>query len=687
MNELLAGRLIEEWANQSLPRSKERKTSMTVTLKTNPTGHYLELGGGACPLVRPNVDCRQCYDSSGTAMVDVVADFEKPLPFGDAEFDGVFSKYCLEHISYPHTLNFLKEIQRILIPRGKVVLVTANTQAQLEWIRTHCSVGSDNGGVGWDGKDLFTSASELLFGTLDYPENSHKAFFSPEILHWLLEQAGFEKINIAPYNERDTDLTIEAFKPVEIEEPKQQVNKVEGGYQIISSGLFPGCGEFLGRTKGEAAVVDERKTDVIPAPNVFGTNVEKSPVVSGMTSASRIHESGTIPTLSREQLFDKHYFNGGGKVGGYAREGYRDFPVHEITTQHILSRRPESVLEIGAARGYILKRLQDRGIRVAGLEVSRHCYLSRVTDDIFLHDICQTPWPIPDQSFDCCFSIATMEHIPEDRLPAVLAEIKRTCKWGLHGIDFGEKDDGFDKTHCTLKPRAWWNKIFHEHGLFATNMAHHAIVSKEELEQGKFPEEVLKGDGRCKLNLGCYTNMYHQGWVNIDQHDLIGFAQQQGYQFQRLDIRQGLPFATGSVDLIHMSHFLEHLSAKEGLDCLKECRRVIKPDGAIRIACPDTELLVHKYAKGTLDDFSEVSDGAEGSPTQAGKLWELLFSGHQMAYDKLTICQALEKAGFIPHPTYFRKTGAGKAGEQILRETLEIVQCLTCFVDATPLLG
>ena len=81
--------------------------------------------------------------------------------------------------------------------------------------------------------------------------------------------------------------------------------------------------------------------------------------------------------ISPENAFDKDYFNGGKKVGGYAREGYRDFPVHWVTANKVMSLNPKSVLELGCARGYILKKIQDEGVPIGGLEVSKHCYLTR----------------------------------------------------------------------------------------------------------------------------------------------------------------------------------------------------------------------------------------------------------------------------------------------------------------------
>ena len=438
------------------------------------------------------------------------------------------------------------------------------------------------------------------------------------------------------------------------------------------------------------------------------------PIVVGGGIAAKREELRSRGGLSREELFDKHYWNGGQKVGGYAHgrfgETYMDFACHWHTVNHITSRRPESVLELGAARGYIGKKLQDAGVKWAGLEISKHCHMTRCCDPIAVWDLCKTPWGpavCPDKKFDLCFSVAVLEHVPEEFLPAVIREMARTCRRGLHGVDFGHGDDGFDKTHCTLRPREFWLQEF----------AHHApgwpveILDKEELERGVLPQEVLMGDGKVKLEIGSFTTMTPFGWINIDIHDLAAFAEPNNYRYVRHDVRQGLPFPTGSVDCIHSNHFLEHLSYKDGLNHLRECRRVLKPQtGALRIAVPDTEMLLRSYfssgghvglfPKNTggdahstvkLDEFVEISDGVEQDPTAAAKLWELLFSGHQAAYDAETMLHFLKEAGFEARVSELHSVASdfvGHAGlQQIIRETNDTHPCLSLYVDAIPAVG
>ncbi len=648
-----------------------------ISFKNKLPGHrMLELGGGdnPHPLSDVNVDMRP------GEKVHFTADFNSPLPISSDDFEIIFCQYALEHISWRVIPQFLSEVYRICKIGGKVVFVTSNTEAQLRWIVNHPE--------GWDSKTFFESASEVLFGGMDYPENSHRCYFSASILRDLFEAARFENIVIKEYGARSVDLLVTATKP----------SKTSFTGSFVKRELEP---------LSEPSDLVNVKSDTVPVEPamVRGVDGQLHPSASGGNSMPLLE---FMTTEGRASLFDKQYFNGGQKVGGYSREGYWDFPVHEITTKHVLDRKPESVLEIGCGRGYVLKRLQDAGVTAVGMEISKHCQMTRACEGIWQKDLCNVPWgriSVPSlwpasigtgnvstsPVVDLCFSIATLEHVPETHLPEVIVEMVRTCKRGLHGIDFGEQDTGFDKTHCSLHTKEWWLNLFEKHAPGWPV----EIVDKEELERGEFPQDVLEGDGKLKLNVGSYLTMFHRGWVNIDQHDLKGFAQQYRYKFLQHDVRNGLPYGTGVVDYIVLSHVLQCLTYEEGLRLLKECRRVIRKDGVMRISVPNAALLMGSYMATThlpssvthqdivrLEEYDEINDGCAQSSTAAGKLWSLIHAGNQSQYDWDTLEHFVKESLWQSMVSDFRQ-----GTKQILQETLDVLPCLSLFIEAMPKLG
>jgi predicted SAM-dependent methyltransferase len=48
-------------------------------------------------------------------------------------------------------------------------------------------------------------------------------------------------------------------------------------------------------------------------------------------------------------------------------------------------------------------------------------------------------------------------------------------------------------------------------------------------------------------------------------------------------------------DYVFSEHMIEHVSYAEGLLMLRECLRVLKPGGRIRIATPSLEVLLDLY--------------------------------------------------------------------------------------------
>jgi predicted SAM-dependent methyltransferase len=519
----------------------------------------LELCGGAVPMFRPNMDIRQCHDQNGTPTVDIVADLCETFPIKDEEWDGVFSSFGLEHVSFRKTAHVLSETLRILKPNGTAVFLVPNTKAQMEHVLSHDEFNHD--------------LSSMIFGDNDYPENTHRALFSPEYAFKLFSEAGFSDVFIIPWGDKKTDMLIEAKK-------KSQ---------------------------------------------------------------------------SRSAKYDKHYFNDG-KNGGY--QPYADFPINNVLFQKIMALEPKSVLDLGCGRGYLVKRFQDAGIPACGIEISQHCILTRACNDIVEHDLCNTPWPI-DSKGDLIISIGLLEHLPEDQLPRIIQEMARIGNRGFHAVDL------------TDRSREWWLQRLPEG---------HEVIAKSELEKIDLSliHYLPEVDEKLKVNVGCFTNQFY-GWCNIDVLALEGYAKNNFFKFFRKDVREGLPFADKTVDLMYSSHFLEHLTYNEGQAFLKECRRVMKIGGTIRLMLPDLSKLIHRYQEGTLSFYDEINDGSSVAPSQAGKLWALLFSGHQACYDFATLKIIAEKAGF----TQIRECGFRDGHPQILKETIDMLPELSLYVEIT----
>jgi predicted SAM-dependent methyltransferase len=560
----------------------------------------IELGGGTVPMFRPNLDVRAAEN------VDIVANFEEPLPIEDGEYDGVFSKFCIEHISWRRVKKFLEESYRILSDNGKAVFITANTERQMEWVLEHDE---------WD-KDC----SCIIFGDQDYPDNTHRNSLNPRHAIKICREVGFKHIIVIPWGDLGTDMLIEAYK----KEDTKNLTKLQ---------------KEIKEQKKEETKMEPVKTEI----------------------------AKTEPVEERKELFDAHYFNGGGKVGGYAYEGYWDYPVHWVTFQKLMDLNPKSVLEVGAARGYLVKRFEAAGIPAKGLEISKHCHLTRVTDSVVEWDICQTPWPFKDGEFDLCYSVAVMEHIPEESLPAIIAEMKRVSKRGLHGIDFGENDDGFDKTHCTLRTKEWWAERL---------PAEQVACDKEELEKGSLAPAIPSGDGKLKLNVGSFTVMFHNGWLNLDIIDCHQWASAHHYKFLHMDASKQMRLDDNVVDLMVSSHMLEHLNWNDGLAFLKEAYRTLKPGGVLRLSVPDAEKIVNYYKKDNLQYFDELNVVSSQNVCQSYKLWSLLFEGHKIAYDWQSLKTIAEAAGFKVERKQFNE-----GTKQIIEETMDFLPDLSLYVE------
>jgi SAM-dependent methyltransferase len=61
------------------------------------------------------------------------------------------------------------------------------------------------------------------------------------------------------------------------------------------------------------------------------------------------------------------------------------------------------------------------------------------------------------------------------------------------------------------------------------------------------------------------------------------------------DLARGIPFPDESFSVVYHSHLLEHFAKPVAGFFLKECHRILKPSGVIRVAVPDLEGIVRNY--------------------------------------------------------------------------------------------
>jgi SAM-dependent methyltransferase len=170
-----------------------------------------------------------------------------------------------------------------------------------------------------------------------------------------------------------------------------------------------------------------------------------------------------------------------------------------------------------------------------------------------------------------------------------------------------------------------------------------------------------------KLNLGCGPTIV-DSWLNVDYY--LGARMVKMPFFRSInrrtqffntdwddrvvihDLRKRFPWSDASADIIYTSHFLEHLTRCDGRNSLKECFRVLKPGGIIRVVVPDLAAIVSAYVAGAFgaDEFVEklrVLYEVYTNPIKE-RLAPFLHAPHKCMYDVKTLTGLMSDIGFIP---------------------------------------
>ena len=147
-----------------------------------------------------------------------------------------------------------------------------------------------------------------------------------------------------------------------------------------------------------------------------------------------------------------------------------------------------------------------------------------------------------------------------------------------------------------------------------------------------------------KLEIGAGPIM-HEGWLCTDNRP--------DASSMYMDVRESFPFQDNSFHYVYSEHMIEHITWNEGLFMVKECYRVMEPNGMIRIATPNlTNILrlynnsddpiAEKYIRWVTDRYLGI-DVYKASIVinNAFRNWH-----HQFLYDGDLLEMTLNKSGF-----------------------------------------
>ena len=172
--------------------------------------------------------------------------------------------------------------------------------------------------------------------------------------------------------------------------------------------------------------------------------------------------------------FGREYFDGAREhgYGGYHYDG-RWMPVVEDIIDHFDLKPAARVLDVGCAKGFLVRDMCWTGLDAYGLDISDYA-LKRCHPEVIgrLHSGNATNLPFPDNSFDAVICINTVHNLPRNLCIQALSEIERVTKNSAAFVQVGayrspEEKQLLTDWALTAETHGYpdeWRQIFKEAG-------------------------------------------------------------------------------------------------------------------------------------------------------------------------------------------------------------------------------
>lgn len=168
-------------------------------------------------------------------------------------------------------------------------------------------------------------------------------------------------------------------------------------------------------------------------------------------------------------------------------------------------------------------------------------------------------------------------------------------------------------------------------------------------------EHYIQSHDVRKLQLGCGPNIL-DGWLNTTLQPIKAGA-------IHLNASKSFPIRDAGFDYVFSEHMIEHLTFAQGQVMLRECFRVLKSGGKIRLATPDLAKIIalytdsdapepQAYTHWLMDTFMQNQATDNYNPSFAVNKMFYGWDKHIFIYDFQTLCYALEQVGFTQITQY-----------------------------------
>ncbi|MEW6069184.1 MAG: class I SAM-dependent methyltransferase [Candidatus Thermoplasmatota archaeon] len=197
-------------------------------------------------------------------------------------------------------------------------------------------------------------------------------------------------------------------------------------------------------------------------------------------------------------MFDRDYFETGNKrcAPPYTLENI--YPrMLDIAKFFKSVYNPKKVLDIGCAKGFLVKAFSDLGVDAVGVDVSAYA-LTNSYLEVKHRLLCASAEKLPfhSKNFDFVFAVDLIEHLKDYKKFLLEANRILVEKGKLCIFTIGPRNPNASKdiTHTALHSAKYWYKLFKEHGFNTTRLyyqvgyphiknAHYTISKKLKIQK------------------------------------------------------------------------------------------------------------------------------------------------------------------------------------------------------------